>query len=92
MKFAELVSSINWNGPITVMTDSTKLRKKLVYSEDLKYITGSTLPHDETAISSIDDIHPKINYVLQNDAVATQVRAIALKVSDFELIVNYSIN
>ncbi|CAJ0643401.1 2257_t:CDS:2, partial [Entrophospora sp. SA101] len=64
MKFAELVSSINWNGPII----------------DLNYITGSTLPHDETTISSIDDIHPKINYILQNDAVATQVRAIALKV------------
>ncbi|CAJ0768318.1 19931_t:CDS:2, partial [Entrophospora sp. SA101] len=47
---------------------------------DLNYITGSTLPHDETTISSIDDIHPKINYILQNDAVATQVRAIALKV------------
>ncbi|CAJ0643399.1 2256_t:CDS:2 [Entrophospora sp. SA101] len=53
MKFAELVSSINWNGPII----------------DLNYITGSTLPHDETTISSIDDIHPKINYILQNDAV-----------------------
>ncbi|CAJ0745830.1 7339_t:CDS:10, partial [Entrophospora sp. SA101] len=36
---------------------------------DLNYITGSTLPHDETTISSIDDIHPKINYILQNDAV-----------------------
>ncbi|CAH1769988.1 10484_t:CDS:2, partial [Entrophospora sp. SA101] len=59
-----------------------ELVKKLVYSEDLNYITGSTLPHDETTISSIDDIHPKINYILQNDAVATQVRAIALKVSD----------
>ncbi|CAJ0762090.1 6279_t:CDS:10, partial [Entrophospora sp. SA101] len=57
-----------------------ELVKKLVYSEDLNYITGSTLPHDETTISSIDDIHPKINYILQNDAVATQVRAIALKV------------
>ncbi|CAG8692481.1 3689_t:CDS:2, partial [Dentiscutata heterogama] len=32
IKFSQIVSSINWNGPIVVMTDSTKLRPKLVYA------------------------------------------------------------
>ncbi|CAG8818186.1 4463_t:CDS:1, partial [Gigaspora rosea] len=73
------VSSINWNGPIVVMMDSTKLRPKLVYSEELNYISGSILPHSSTSIETLEDIHPKINYILENDAVATQVRGIALK-------------
>ena len=81
MKFSQIVSSLNWNGPIIVMTDSTKLRKKLVYAEELNYIAGSTLPHSETAVATIDDVHPKINHILESDAIATQVRGIALKVS-----------
>lgn len=63
------------------MTDSTKLREKLVYAEELNYIAGSTLLYSETSIEVPEDIHPKINYILENNVIATQVRAIALKVS-----------
>ncbi|KAF0378096.1 hypothetical protein F8M41_012458 [Gigaspora margarita] len=75
LKFSQVVSSINWNGPIVVMIDSTKLRPKLVYFEELNYISGSTLPYSSTSIETLENIHPKINYILKNDAVATQVRA-----------------
>ena len=81
MKFLQIVSSINWNGPIIVMTDSTKLRQKLVYAEELNYIARSILPHLETTIKVLEDVHPKINYILEKNAIATQIRGIALKVS-----------
>ncbi|PKY19472.1 hypothetical protein RhiirB3_406917 [Rhizophagus irregularis] len=48
------------------MTDSTKLREKLVYAEELNYIAGSALLYSKISI--------------KNNVIATQVRAIALKV------------
>ena len=83
MKFSQIVSSINWNGPIIVMTDSTKLWQKLVYAEELNYIAGSTLPHSETTVKVIEDIHPRINHIMESEAIATQVRNITLKVSNY---------
>ncbi|CAB4377366.1 uncharacterized protein OCT59_025812 [Rhizophagus irregularis] len=62
------------------MTDSTKLREKLVYAEELNYIAGSALLYSKISIKVLEDIHPKINYILENNVIATQVRAIALKV------------
>lgn len=83
MKFSRIISSINWNGPIIVMTDSTKLRQKLVYAEELNYIAGSILSHSETTVEVLEDVHPKINSILEKNAIATQVRGIALKVSNY---------
>ncbi|GES82280.1 hypothetical protein GLOIN_2v1777971 [Rhizophagus clarus] len=60
MKFSQIVSSIKWNGPIIVMTDSTRLREKLVYAEKLNYIIESTLPHSETSIEVLENIHPQV--------------------------------
>ena len=82
MKFSQIVSSINWNGPIIVMIDSTKLRQKLVYVEEFNYIVRSTLPHSEMIVEVLEDIHPKINHIMESDAIATQVHDIALKVSN----------
>ncbi|EXX72812.1 hypothetical protein GLOIN_2v807055 [Rhizophagus irregularis DAOM 181602=DAOM 197198] len=64
------------------MTDSTKSRKKLVYAEELNHIADllETLPHSETTIAVLDDVHQKINHIRENDAIATQVRGIALKI------------
>ncbi|CAI2166108.1 17729_t:CDS:10 [Funneliformis geosporum] len=46
----------------------------------LNYIAGSILPHSETTIEVLEDVYPKINYILEKNAIATQVRDIALKV------------
>lgn len=62
------------------MTDCTKIRPKLVYSQKLGYITESTLSSNEITISNIDEIHPKIKYIYEKNAIATQVRVIVLKV------------
>jgi hypothetical protein len=81
MKFANIVKELKWEGPILLMTDCTKIRPKLVYSQELGYITGSTLSLDEISVSNIDDIHAKIRNIYEKNAIATQVRVILLKVS-----------
>ncbi|CAI2195895.1 3727_t:CDS:2, partial [Funneliformis geosporum] len=80
MKFSQIVSNINWNGPIIVITGSTKLRQKLVYAEELNYIARSTLPHSEMTVKVIENIHPRINHIIKSEAIATQICCIALKV------------
>ena len=79
-KFACIAKELKWKGPILLMTDCTKIRPKLVYSQELGYITGSTLSPNEVSISNINDIHAKIRYIYENNAIATQVRVITLKV------------
>jgi len=79
-KFACVAKKLNWKGPILLMTDCTKIRSKLVYSQELGYIMGSTLSSSEVSVSDINDIHAKIRYIYENNAIATQVRVIVLKV------------
>ena len=80
MKFAHIVNNLKWEGPILLMTDCTKIYPKLVYSQELGYITGSTLSSNKITIYNIYDIHPKIKYIYEKNAIATQVRVIVLKV------------
>jgi len=42
---------------------------------------GSTLPHSETAVEVLEDVYLKINHIMKSNAIAMQVRSIALKVS-----------
>ena len=79
-KFACIAKELKWEGPILLMTDCTKICSKLVYSQELGYITGSTLSSSEVSVSDINDIHAKIRYIYENNAIATQVRVIVLKV------------
>jgi hypothetical protein len=80
LKFARLIKALNWNGPIVGMTDCTKIRPKLTYSDELGCIVGSTLKLSETSAQVYDDVHNVINSIKQKKAIATQVRAIVLKV------------
>jgi len=80
IKFANIAKELKWEGPILSMTDCTKICPKLVYSQELGYITGSTLSSNEVLVSNINDIHSKIKYIYEKNAIATQVRIIALKV------------
>ena len=76
MKFANIAKELKWEGPILLMTDCTKIRPKLVYSQELGYITGSTLSSNEVSVSNIDDIHAKIQYIHIKNAITSQVRII----------------
>jgi hypothetical protein len=62
------------------MTDCTKIRPKLTYSDELGGIVGSTLKLSETSVQTYDDIHNVINYIKQKKTIATQVRVVVLKV------------
>ena len=76
-KFACIAKELKWEGPILLMTDCTKICSKLVYSQELGHITGSTLSSSEVSVSDINDTHGKIR---ENNVVATQVWVIVLKV------------
>jgi len=80
IKFVNIAKKLKWKGSILLITDCTKIHPKLVYFQELGYITGSTLPSNEVSVSSIDDIHAKIQYIHEKNAIATQVRDIILKV------------
>ncbi len=63
------------------MTDFTKLWQKLIYAKEFNYIMGLTLPYSEMAVKILEDVHSKINHIMESDAIATQIHDIALKVS-----------
>ncbi len=42
---------------------------------------GLTLPYSEMAVKILEDVHSKINHIMESDAIATQIHDIALKVS-----------
>jgi hypothetical protein len=64
-KVARLTKALNWNGPIVGMTDCTKVRPKLTYSDELGCIVGLTLKLSETSVQTYDDIHTIINNIKQ---------------------------
>ncbi|RGB33934.1 hypothetical protein C1646_761120 [Rhizophagus diaphanus] len=80
IKFACIAKELKWEGPILLMSDYTKIRSKLVYSQELGYITRSILPSSEVSVSDINDIHKKICNIYENDALVTQVWVIVLKI------------
>ena len=83
-RFARVMQALKWTGPVVAMTDCTKIRAKLTYSQELGCITGSTLSVEDTNILTYDDIHSKIKEIQDNNLVASQVRCIVLKVFNYD--------
>jgi hypothetical protein len=76
------MDSIKYSGPVAVAGDCTKVRPRLTYSNDFgSHILGSTLPLDECEIDDEDDIDDAISKIKKKKAIASQVRAILIKVS-----------
>lgn len=66
---------------VFIAIDCTKVRARLSYSNAFgSHVLGSTLPLAETAVNSAEDIETVIEKIKAADAVATQVRAIVVKV------------
>ena len=80
-RFARAMDALKWTGPVVAMTDCTKVRAKLTYSQELGCIVGSTLNFDDTQVTTYDDIHLKIKEIQDNKATASQVRCVVLKVT-----------
>ncbi|PKY56474.1 hypothetical protein RhiirA4_428273 [Rhizophagus irregularis] len=79
-KFRKFLNSINYNGPITASTDNTKLEEKLHYSVSLNAILGSTLPLQETLVSSYNKINTIIKKIQTNNTIAKYVRVYILQI------------
>ncbi|UZO29193.1 uncharacterized protein OCT59_022679 [Rhizophagus irregularis] len=79
-RFARAMEALKWTGPVVAMTDCTKIRTKLTYSQELGCIVGSTLSFDSTNVITYDDIHLKIKEIQDNKAIASQVRCVVLKI------------
>ncbi|KAJ2968649.1 hypothetical protein NUW54_g13152 [Trametes sanguinea] len=77
-----LMDSLKYTGPVAVAGDCTKVRARLMFSNDFgNHILGSTLPLEDAAVSSTEDIESIVARVAREDKYATQVRAILVKVN-----------
>ena len=79
-KFRRFLNSINYDRPIAASTDNTKLKEKLRYSASLGAILGSTLPLQETLVSSYNEIDTIVKKIQTNNAIAKYVRVYILQV------------
>ena len=79
-RFARAIHALKWDGPIVAMTDCTKVRAKLTYSQELGCIVGSTMTFEDTCVTTYDDIHQIIKDIREKNVIASQVRCILLKV------------
>jgi hypothetical protein len=86
------VDSIKYLGPVAIAGDCTKVRSRLTYSTDFgSHILGSVLPLQECEVDDPDDIDDIIDKVKKKKAMASQVRAILVKVN-FESTYSLTIN
>ncbi|GBB90983.1 hypothetical protein RclHR1_18060003 [Rhizophagus clarus] len=79
-RFARAMNALNWNEPVVAMTDCTKVRSKLTYSQKLGCIVRFTMSFEESHVDTYSDIHEIINNIRENNEIASQVRCILLKI------------
>jgi hypothetical protein len=72
-RFKRLIDTIQYDGPISAMTDNTKLRSRLKYSSTFGCIIGSILPKEETHINIYSDIPNVITKIKSLDGIAKVV-------------------
>ncbi|RIA97372.1 hypothetical protein C1645_814263 [Glomus cerebriforme] len=70
IRFAD---SLNYNGPVVVITDNTKLKEYLSYSTTLGYVIGSTLSILETKMLNYEEIIAIIDEIKVKKAIAKQI-------------------
>jgi hypothetical protein len=76
-----LIDTLRYDGPITAMTNNTKLKPGLHYSLQFSCIIGSTLNNSETIIIDYNQISQIINQIKNEKALASNVQAYILQVS-----------
>src|SRR5271156_3187732 len=80
LRFKRFAVSLNYNGPVAVMTDNTKLKECLSYSATLGCVIGSTLPISETRVSNYEEVISIVDKIKAENAIAKQVRIYLLQV------------
>jgi len=79
-RFARAVDSLKWNGLVVAMTDCTKVRSKLTYSQELGCIVSFTMNFEDSHVDTYNDIHQIIKNIREKNEIASQVQCILLKV------------
>ena len=72
---------MHYEGPISAMTDNTKLKPGLRYLSQFGCIIGSVLDNSETKITDYDQIPQIVNKIKNENAIANNVRTYILQVS-----------
>ncbi|KAH9947491.1 hypothetical protein B0H21DRAFT_691827, partial [Amylocystis lapponica] len=81
VRVKRLMDSISYTGPVALAGDCTKVRKRLTYSNDFgSHVLGSVLPLSECSVEETADIDKVIKRVTEEDAMASQARAILVKI------------
>ena len=82
-----LVKAVKFKGPLATASDCTKVKKRLSYSNDFgSHVLGSVLPLEECEVKEGEDIDEVINEIKKKKAMASQTRAIIMKVNALALI------
>lgn len=77
-----VMDRVEYDGPVVIAGDCTKVRPRLAYSNNFgSHVLGSTLPFDSCEIEEVDDIDHVIEQIKGKKAMASQVRAILVKVN-----------
>ena len=77
-----LVDAVKFKGPLATASDCTKVKKRLSYSNDFgSHILGSVLPLEECEVEEGEEIDDVIKEIKKRKAMASQTRAIIIKVS-----------
>ncbi|KAI0688076.1 hypothetical protein C8T65DRAFT_746794 [Cerioporus squamosus] len=75
------IDIMKYTGPVAVAGDCTKVRQRLTYSNDFgSHVLGSALPLEECAVENTEDIEKVIKKVHEQKDLATQTRAILIKI------------
>lgn len=88
LRFKRFADSLNYNGPVAIMTDNTKLKERLSYSATLGCVIGSTLSTSETKVSNYEEVISVIDKIKTKNAIAKQVRIYLLQVINFNILNN----
>ncbi|PKC56066.1 hypothetical protein RhiirA1_446657 [Rhizophagus irregularis] len=78
-RFKRLIDTLHYEGPISAMTDNTKLKPGLHYLSQFGCIIGSVLDNSETKITDYDQIPQIVNKIKNENAIANNVRTYILQ-------------
>lgn len=75
------MDALKYTGPVALAGDCTKVRKRLTFSNDYgSHILGAVLPLEKCTVKDTNDIEDFVSHVSESQDLATQVRAILVKV------------
>ena len=91
LRFKKFAILLNYNKPVTTMTDNTKLKESLSYSSTLGCVIRLTISISETKVSNYEEVITIIDKIKIENAIAKQVRIYLLQVFIFNSAISYNL-